>query len=389
MARLTAFSQHIDELALPVIATINTALTYAESFTYNGITYPWQFELVARTPTDVPIIIAIGSTSGLTANAPDQSTIGNGQALYIFGFSELERVLWLAIENTTFDAAQLVQALKALADPFGGGLILETLLTGDDTVVMGDFNNTARGYGGNDTLGGGSLDDLLFGDEGADSLSGGAGNDSLDGGASNDTMVGGMGDDTFFWRAGDTIREARDEGIDTVRAYGSYTLGQTLENARLEDVDGAKNLTGNRASNFLLGNSQSNTLKGLDGIDTLWGGAGRDTLMGGTGNDRLVGQGGADLLVGGSGRDTFYFNSSDGAGRNRDTIQDFARGDIIDLTSIGLSGLSSGATANSAWLVRQAAGTRVLLDATGDAVADVEIFVKGSYRLTATDFDFV
>ena len=74
------------------------------------------------------------------------------------------------------------------------------------------------------------------------------------------------------------------------------------------------------------------TIKGHEGNDTLTGGVANDVLKGGTGRDVLTGGLGRDLMKGGPGRDDFDFNSVREA--NRDVIQDFNRGDDIDLSSI-------------------------------------------------------
>ena len=54
-----------------------------------------------------------------------------------------------------------------------------------------------EGFGGNDTLTGGSAGDKLLGWTGNDTLSGGFGNDTLQGGAGNDSLRGGSGNDIF------------------------------------------------------------------------------------------------------------------------------------------------------------------------------------------------
>ncbi|MEO6247257.1 MAG: DUF5801 repeats-in-toxin domain-containing protein, partial [Sphingomicrobium sp.] len=86
----------------------------------------------------------------------------------------------------------------------------------------------------------------------------------------------------------------------------------------------------------LAGNAGNDTLTGGSGNDYLYGGAGNDTLIGGAGNDTLVGGTGADTLNGGAGNDTFVLSNAaitNGAG-NIDIIQDYAAGDIVDITQI-------------------------------------------------------
>jgi hypothetical protein len=94
--------------------------------------------------------------------------------------------------------------------------------------------------------------------------------------------------------------------------------------------------TGNTGDNVLAGNAGNDTLNGGDGNDTIYGGSGNDTLSGGIGNDILRGGTGADTLNGGAGNDQFILSNAaitNGAG-NVDIIQDYAAGDVIDITQI-------------------------------------------------------
>jgi Ca2+-binding RTX toxin-like protein len=58
-----------------------------------------------------------------------------------------------------------------------------------DTIAPnGTLSIDAWGFGGNDTITGGSLNDTLYGGNGADKLNGGAGSNTLSGGAGADTI---------------------------------------------------------------------------------------------------------------------------------------------------------------------------------------------------------
>ena len=221
-------------------------------------------------------------------------------------------------------------------------------LAGNDEFRIYNGNATMDGGLGNDKLYGGSNNNSLIGGGGNDYLEGGEGNNTLIGGDGNDTleqsynggisdiMYGGNGDDFFeIRRATVRIIEVGGQGIDTIRAYESFTLPSFVEVLDLDwasqDIDG----TGNAQDNTLLGNYHANRLLGLGGDDSIYGDGGNDTLNGGDGDDTLVVgsyyqgsatllggsgddilegyEGGSDYMNGGSGDDLYYvdFNSDD------------------------------------------------------------------------------
>ena len=147
-----------------------------------------------------------------------------------------------------------------------------------------------RGSARKDTLSGASGDDTLFGLVGNDLLKGDSGNDILDGGLGKDVMMGGRGNDTYFVDDRlDRIVEngGRNQGIDTVNASISWSLGNNLENLVLSGTE-AINGTGNRLDNSMTGNAAINMLDGGSGNDLLTGAGGDDILTGGSGNDQFV-----------------------------------------------------------------------------------------------------
>ncbi len=151
-------------------------------------------------------------------------------------------------------------------------------------------SNAINGYGN-------SLANIVLGNAGANKLYGLAGSDTLDGGAGADTMTGGAGDDWYVVdNSKDSIVEVANEGIDTVSAKLSWTLGANLENLILL---GTTNLsgTGNTLNNRLTGNAAGNTLTGDAGNDTLDGGAGNDKLIGGTGDDLYIVDASGDVIT--------------------------------------------------------------------------------------------
>ncbi|MFN9177390.1 MAG: alkaline phosphatase [Dolichospermum sp.] len=240
------------------------------------------------------------------------------------------------------------------------------------------------------------------GSTGNDTITAGAGNDTLDGGAGTNTLRGGVGDDTYIISTStNTITEAANAGIDTVRSSVTYTLATNVENLVLTgttDLNG----TGNTLNNTLTGNIGNNILNGGIGADTLIGGAGNDTyivdnagdviteangegrdlvqssvtytlsenvenltltgntaingtgngldntitgnsgnntLDGGAGKDTLIGGAGNDTLIGGAGNDTYIVDST------TDTITDSAGIDTIQ-SSVNLSLVNYGTIEN-------------------------------------------
>ena len=87
--------------------------------------------------------------------------------------------------------------------------------------------------------------------------------------------------------SGDVSIKNSNEGIATVSASLSSTLGSNIENLPLTGAT-AINGTGNSLDNSIVGNSGVNILSGGLGNDYLDGGTGNDTLIGGTGNDTFV-----------------------------------------------------------------------------------------------------
>lgn len=140
--------------------------------------------------------------------------------------------------------------------------------------------------------------------EGTDAISGtgNAGNNTLNGtqNTAANILSGGQGDDTYTLGVGDSAVENANEGIDTVNAMFSYTLGANIENLNLTGY-AHDNGTGNNLDNRLVGNSLNNSLSG---------GAGSDYLSGMQGNDVLNGGTGADEMLGGFGNDTYYVDDT-------------------------------------------------------------------------------
>lgn len=255
----------------------------------------------------------------------------------------------------------------------GGGTDTGTYddATGGVTVNLALATAQNTGAAGVDTLIG---VESLFGSSFDDRLSGDAGANRLRGGAGQDVLRGGLGDD----------RLEGDAGVDTA-TYGDAAAGVTVDLA----ITTAQN-TGAAGIDTLIG---VEILVGSNSGDTLSGDAGANALLGGAGADRLRGRGGADKLTGGAGADVFlYGDVVDSIAAAADLINDFALGDVIDLSAIDAV---AGSAANDAFiwaaafthvasqLVFTPAGASnantasISGDVTGDGVADFAIRLTG------------
>ncbi|MEG8037911.1 glycosyl hydrolase [Sphingomonas sp. LR60] len=290
---------------------------------------------------------------------------------------------------------------------------------GDDMLFGGDGNDKLYGddgmdllfgedsadllYGGagDDRLDGGKGSDKLYGGEGNDLLDGGDDNDLLDGGAGSDVMIGGAGNDTYIVDdSRDQVVEFAGGGTDTVKASGSFTLADEVENLLFDSATGVIGI-GNALANRIVGSDGGDQLFGMAGNDTIYGGAGDDTLDGGEGADVLSGGLGANTLIGGAGADKFVFASL--AETIGDRIVDFshAERDRIDLSQIdAIAGtarndafrfIGSAEFGHIAGELRAAAlgdGWIVQGDVDGDGTADLTIALVtiGSAALVGSDF---
>jgi hypothetical protein len=137
----------------------------------------------------------------------------------------------------------------------------------------------------------------------------------------------------------------------------------------------------------------------------LFGGMGTDVLTGGAGNDLIYGGLRGDTLTGGAGNDVFRYQSVlESNSVERDGIQDFTLGDLIDLSRIDADVLTAGNQAfnfiGSAAFSHTAGELRfqnfsnggpiwlIQGDVDGDGVSDLEIVlvITDNNPITAGDF---
>lgn len=268
---------------------------------------------------------SINSILNQAVTGQNQLTVGDGidssaeitgqVGVSISGFQLFQINRWL-LSDSGNDTLRLTDAPVALwADGRAGNDVLAAGAF-DDVLLGGSGNDNVSGNDGNDVLEGGLGNDILNGGTGDDTLTGGDGNDLLDGGGplDADVLEGGLGNDIYITNANATVREAANAGIDTVRSYGNFTLGDNLENLTLLETSlGGSALVGvgNALNNVILGNLLDNSLQGGGGNDQLRGGGGSDVLEGGAGNDTLDGGVGIDTLYGNEGNDILIVAGND------------------------------------------------------------------------------
>ena len=174
----------------------------------------------------------------------------------------------------------------------------------------------------------------LYGFGGIDTLTGGSANDYLLGGGGNDALTGNGGSDTYgVDSASDGVTEGLNGGAaDTVRSSVTLMIGSHIENLVLTGTANNSG-TGNTLPNTITGTSGSGTLTGGDGDDTInlggnstvnwdyaYGGNGDDTISGGTGWVHANGEAGNDTIdVSSAGLNTGKYTQVSG-GADNDTI---------------------------------------------------------------------
>ncbi|MDZ4294024.1 MAG: peroxidase family protein [Hydrogenophaga sp.] len=296
-------------------------------------------------------------------------------------------------DSYTVDAAGDV-----VAEVDGGGI--DTVTATVSHTLGANVENLTLGGNQNINGTGNSLANTITGNAGANVLTGAGGADTLIGGTGNDTYV--------LTNLTDTVvtTEAANSGTDTilVQVDGNATFSlanrTNIENLTYEGT-GNFNGTGSAGNNVITGAGGADTLSGADGTDSLvgnagndslLGGAGNDTLNGGAGSDTLVGGTGADALSGGAGNDVFVFTAAGDSGTTggtRDTIADFAVGDLIDVSGIGtftFIGTNAFTSALQLRATTSLGNTLVEGNTVGNTGAEFSIALTGTQTLTANSF---
>lgn len=320
-------------------------------------------------------------------SAGDDSFSGGGSGLYDYVV-------------TTHDS-NFAAGMQARIDGAG-------LLAGEDLTFDGSAETDARF--------------LVYGGKGADRVTGGLGNDIIFFGdegrfAPGDVVNGGGGYDGLFLRGNYSI---------DFNAPGYAGALANLENLTLSSAADERFASGGGSefdyyiawSDAQLGPGQTITISGAllqanetltflgsretDGSFRIFGGAADDLLFGGRGADLLFGGLGGDRMIGNGGNDVFRYDlAAESTPTGRDTIRDFALGDLIDLSRIDSDTLTPGdqafsfigaaAFSNKAGELRLSQGGLGWLvqgDTDGNGIADFEVslIVIDAHTITGADF---
>jgi Ca2+-binding RTX toxin-like protein len=198
---------------------------------------------------------------------------------------------------------------------------------------------------------------FIYGGSGTDNFTGGAKNDVFLFGAqgqwgSSDVLSGGGGIDQLALRGDYTITFGATqltsiEQIAVVSAYdtrfgnlgASYDYDLTLNDGNVAGIQMTVDASLLRSDETLKFNGSAED----DGSFRVFGGAGIDLIQGSQNGDIIVGRGRGDTLYGNGGNDIFRYDSvNDSNSTERDGIQDFNPGDLIDLSRIDANILVDG-----------------------------------------------
>ena len=296
------------------------------------------------------------------------------------------------------------------------------------------------------TYTGTSGDDVITGNYWLDHIFGGAGNDILDGNGRDDTLVGGAGVDTLtggltygggvkfvFTSLTDSYADAHGSHSDLItNFYGPYdvldltALGlERIGNGHNGDLavtyDAATDITYLRSldkdasgkffevrlagdyqgqlstANFVLrhdGTAGDDTLdysfstkeyvlNGLDGDDTLYAGKWANALDGGAGADHMIGSWNEETYLYHQLSDSFV-NEASGVS-SVDLITEFNRfrGDLLDVSALGFTGLGDGYNGTLNYAYDKTVGHIVVQSFEADAEGNrFKVYIDQGYRAT-------
>ncbi|WP_373502387.1 hypothetical protein [Aestuariivirga sp.] len=360
------------DLENPALNQLNAAgdiLTSIENITYLGSDYATMNGNCADN-----VIVTSGQLCGVDGRDGNDRVVASGIFDMLTGGNGVDTVDYSAATESVI-VLQLDDGVLVGDDgAYGDAAVSFEAIIGsshDDTITVNDAGTDSAGF----ALTGGNGHDTLASDAGTDTLSGGDGDDVLSGGLDGDVIDGGDGVDTLDYGVSDA---AVTLALNNGSATGGHGEGDAVSNV--------ENLTGSIYGDTFTGSSEANTLYGGDGRDRLNGGNGQDQLSGGRGGD------------------TFVFLSANHSGADetlRDTILDFAAGDVIDLSAIDAQ--ESSATTDEAFIFildptfsgegqirasQVGADTIVYVNTSGNGGTEMQIVLAGFAvgDLSAADF---
>ena len=189
--------------------------------------------------------------------------------------------------------------------------------------------------------------------------------------------------DELYFKAGVYlgVNEHTGTGEGKATFYGldfAHTKGEGLDGWLTDPVvtpDPTGLVKGTSHADNMNGTDQGDYIHSSGGNDVIHGMDGNDRLYGDAGNDILIGGQGADRLRGGLGDDHFVYEKMSDAG---DTIADFSKGDIIDISALRNSFENGGNAMDFATLEKMGYITiHDLKDNTSELLIDVD-GLKGS-----------
>lgn len=191
--------------------------------------------------------------------------------------------------STTFDDVRYPDATGSIDGSLVDGQVTGSM--GTDTIESGI-----------EQIVGGNFDDVLEGDDGNNALIGLAGNDTISGLGGFDGLVGGAGDDALD--GGDEDDFAENYFVDAFMSPDilagpvtvNFNTGTSTGNGNdtLANIEGA---SGSMGDDVMTGDAGNNEFTALfEGADQADGGPGDDVIDGGEGADDMDGGPGVDLL---------------------------------------------------------------------------------------------
>lgn len=283
----------------------------------------------------------------------------------VFGLTAMTELALMGAANISADADGINYNRNSSANNVYHFSNISVTATDAAGNVHNELVDLWLGSGNDDTMNGSAVthDQVMYGFGGNDTITGGSGNDWISGGgiaittnrtSTVETLSGGAGNDTILYESG----AAHTSGGST------YTNSVVIDGGIGNDTLVITGSSGLPTVNLSQANDQTTntdyaTVKNFENVDasgataaiSITGDSGANILIGGTKGDTLIGGGGADTLTGGAGADHFKFTSATANVGTHITDFSVADGDVIDLlgSAFGNPSNAAGVLNNSAF----------------------------------------